>query len=132
MPRKTTWTADELTAEVSRRLAGSIEAGELPIEPAVSLRTLRYYRRLGLISAPVRRVRRRWLFEERHVLELMAIRRLQTAGWDLVQIGDALEVTREREEILKALADPRDAEIPEGLLRELDRLVGAKEQLRHF
>lgn len=125
MPRERTLKSEDLATEVSRRLA---RTGDPRSEPPITERTLRYYRGLNLLSAPLRRERKKWIFEERHVLELMAVRRLQAAGWSLGKIGVALDAVREREGVLQALADPHRDAIPEELQREIEGLVSARDE----
>lgn len=74
-----TWSAAELAAAVNRWCE---ERGVLPMSPqaaaALTERNIHYYRSLGLVSAPARGRGRG--FEEKHFLQLIAIRILQAKG----------------------------------------------------
>ncbi|MDY7101188.1 MAG: MerR family transcriptional regulator [Actinomycetota bacterium] len=79
-PDGATFTIDELVRQVGRHLRAPDGNGAAPTE-----RTLRYYRTLGLLDPPVSHRGRTALYGERHVLQVLAIKRLQA---DDVALGD--------------------------------------------
>jgi len=117
------WTAAELVDEASGRFAGRSDQRPRLADSEFSPRTLRFYRSAGLISPPLRGEKRKCLYDARHLRELVTVRRLKRMGWDLGRIRLALEVVRDRAEILDALAETGADTVPEDLLHELERLV---------
>ena len=73
------WTLDELNAQAVRAL-GEAVAGEL------GQRTLRYYATLGLLDRPSAMRGRKAFYGERHLLQLVAIKRLQAQGLTLAEV----------------------------------------------
>ena len=71
-------------------LTGSDDAGltvdQVAAAAGLGIDTVRYYQRLGLISAPIRKGRRA-AYHEDHVARLAEIRRLADDGFTLAQIG---------------------------------------------
>src|SRR5690242_8198543 len=86
-PRTSLWTLDELCGRVSQALAvdypgqASGRVREVP-----DRRTIRYYTTLGLIDRPAQMRGRTALYSRRHLLQLVAIKRLQAKGLSLVEI----------------------------------------------
>ncbi len=62
---------------------------ELALSSGLSVATIRYYQRLGLLDPPARRGRI-GLYEQGHLLRLQEIRRLANRGLSLEQIGAVL------------------------------------------
>jgi DNA-binding transcriptional MerR regulator len=89
------WTIDELGACTARALAVDYDGPpndrvrEVPDE-----RTIRYYTTLGLIDRPAAMRGRTALYGRRHLLQLVAIKRLQAKGQSLADIqGQLLGLT---------------------------------------
>src|SRR5690348_2193651 len=81
------WTLDELGARVALALAenyGGQANGRVREVP--DRRTIRYYTTLGLIDRPADMRGRTALYGRRHLLQLVAIKRLQTHGLSLAEI----------------------------------------------
>jgi DNA-binding transcriptional MerR regulator len=81
------WTLDELSAHVASALAvdysgqASGRVREVP-----DIRTIRYYTTLGLIDRPAQMRGRTALYGRRHLLQLVAIKRLQAKGLSLTEV----------------------------------------------
>jgi DNA-binding transcriptional MerR regulator len=81
------WTLDELSAEVAQSLSvdypgqASGRVREVP-----DIRTIRYYTTRGLLDPPAQMRGRTALYGERHLLQLVAIKRLQAEGLSLTAI----------------------------------------------
>ena len=85
--REPLWTIDELGAVVA--LALSVDyAGQANgrVREVPDRRTIRYYTTLGLIDRPARMRGRTALYGRRHLLQLVAIKRLQALS-TLLPIG---------------------------------------------
>lgn len=85
------WTLDELTTEVEEALAegyGGAASGRVRDIP--DRRTIRYYTTLGLIDRPAAMRGRTALYGRRHLLQLVAIKKLQAGGRSLAEIQAAL------------------------------------------
>lgn len=76
------WTLEELRRQARRALA------DLGPQPASHLtdRTIRYYTTLGLVDRPLGVRGRTVLYGPRHLLQLLAIRRLQEQGLTLAEM----------------------------------------------
>jgi DNA-binding transcriptional MerR regulator len=87
MARETLLTLDELSAAVSRALAvdyaGSANGR---VRDVPDRRTIRYYTTLGLIDRPAAMRGRTALYSRRHLLQLVAIKRLQAEGKSLAEV----------------------------------------------
>lgn len=97
------WTLDELCLEVGRAL--SVGYGGVPSERVRDVpdrRTVRYYTTLGLVDRPAVRGRMA-LYGRRHLLQLVAIKRLQSRGQSLHEIQQRVPHLSNAE--LEALAD---------------------------
>jgi len=85
------WTLEELGHHVARALAASPapsvsgQVSEVPTE-----RTIRYYGTLGLLDPAVERRGLRALYGRRHLLQLVAIKRLQAGGLSLREVQERL------------------------------------------
>lgn len=83
---KQTWTLDALCAEAERLLAADSPAErDGRVREVPDPRTVRYYTTLGLIDRPAMRGRTGY-YGERHLLQLLAIKRLQAHGLPLAQV----------------------------------------------
>jgi DNA-binding transcriptional MerR regulator len=81
------WRIDELGAAVSAALAIDYDGpanGQIRAVP--DPRTIRYYSTLGLIDPPAEMRGRTALYSRRHLLQLVAIKRLQAEGLSLSEI----------------------------------------------
>src|SRR5262245_45243958 len=75
------WTIDELGAQVALALSVDYEGPHNSrIREVPDRRTIRYYTTLGLIDRPAEMRGRTALYGRRHLLQLVAIKRLQARG----------------------------------------------------
>ena len=87
----TAWTIDELGAQVALALAADqIAMPNDRIREVPDLRTIRYYTTLGLIDRPLEMRGRTALYGRRHLLQIVAIKRLQARGLSLSEIQERL------------------------------------------
>jgi DNA-binding transcriptional MerR regulator len=88
----TRWRIDELQSAVADALvAAGYEAPENgQVSPIPSRRSIRYYSTLGLLDRPADMEGRTALYDERHLLQLCAIKRLQVKGISLADIQEQL------------------------------------------
>lgn len=85
------WPLDELTNRVAAALAEGYEgAASGRVRDIPDRRTIRYYTTLGLIDRPAEMRGRTALYSPRHLLQLVAIKKLQAAGRALAEIQSAL------------------------------------------
>ncbi len=75
------------------RVLLSVRIDELPsrVREVPDERTARFYSSIGLLSPPTRFDGRRAFYGRRHLLELLAIKRLQSRGLTIRQIRDKLK-----------------------------------------
>lgn len=94
-------TLTELSAELAEALS-RIDVGSLSgrVRDVPNARTIRYYTTLGLVDRPLAYRGRTALYGRRHLLQLVAIKRLQARGLTLSQCQEKLLSIPE-----KALAD---------------------------
>src|SRR5215471_5756100 len=104
------WTIEELSAQVAYALsAGYDGSANGRVRDVPDLRTIRYYTTLGLIDRPTAMRGRTALYSRRHLLQLVAIKRLQAKGLSLAEIQERLlGLPNSRLESLAEL--PRNAE----------------------
>lgn len=87
------WTLDELGDRVERALSVDyVAAGSARVRAVPDARTIRYYTTLGLVDRPsfLPHRGRTAHYGERHLRQLVAIKRLQADGLTLVQIQERL------------------------------------------
>jgi len=85
------WTIDELGAQVALALAVDYEGPpNSRVREVPDQRTIRYYTTLGLIDRPAEMRGRTALYGPRHLLQLVAIKRLQARGLALAEIQERL------------------------------------------
>jgi DNA-binding transcriptional MerR regulator len=88
---KALWTIDELQEQAARALAA---VGEAPVNgrvrPVPDQRTIRYYTTLGLLDRPSAMQGRTAFYGRRHLLQLVAIKRLQARGLSLAELQEQL------------------------------------------
>lgn len=90
-PQRTLWTIDELEARAA--LALSVDYDGQPngqVREVPDRRNIRYYTTLGLLDRPAAMRGRTALYGRRHLLQLVAIKRLQARGLSLAEIQHAL------------------------------------------
>ncbi len=81
------WTLDELSAEVASCLAVDYPGqANGRVRDVPDIRTIRYYTTLGLIDRPAQMRGRTALYGRRHLLQLVAIKRLQAKGLSLAEV----------------------------------------------
>src|SRR6516164_5237389 len=82
------WTIDELSEQVALALDGPGYAGVRSgrVRDVPDLRTIRYYTTLGLLDRPAAMRGRTALYGSRHLLQLVAIKRLQARGLTLAEV----------------------------------------------
>ena len=87
---ETLWTIDELGERVAEALGGpgyeGVPSGRVRDVP--DLRTIRYYTTLGLLDRPAAMRGRTALYGPRHLLQLVAIKRLQARGLSLAAMQE--------------------------------------------
>jgi DNA-binding transcriptional MerR regulator len=87
MADTTYWTLDQLTAAVERALAVDyVGPTNGRVRDVPDQRTIRYYTTLGLIDRPAAMRGRTALYGRRHLLQLVSIKRLQSAGLTLAEV----------------------------------------------
>jgi hypothetical protein len=81
------WTIDELSAGVAEALAAD-HPGQSNgrVREVPDRRTIRWYTTIGLLDRPIAMRGRTALYDRRHLLQLVAIKRLQAAGHTLAAI----------------------------------------------
>src|SRR6478672_5570084 len=103
------WTIDELGERVSAALAVGYEgvpSGRVRDVP--DLRTIRYYTTLGILDRPAEMRGRTALYGRRHLLQLVAIKRLQARGLTLAEVQR--QVVGQTDTALARIAEPPQAE----------------------
>ncbi len=87
---ETLWTIDELGERVAEALLNpgyeGVPSGRVRDVP--DLRTIRYYTTLGLLDRPAAMRGRTALYGSRHLLQLVAIKRLQARGLSLANVQE--------------------------------------------
>lgn len=117
------WTIDELARAVEKALVATAYAGQKSarIRQVPDPRTIRYYTTLGLLDKPAEMRGRTAYYGPRHLLQLLAIKRLQAAGKTLVEIQGNLAGAGQA-----ALA--RWADLPDGFLEQIEQEMIAAPQ----
>src|SRR5436309_12298236 len=116
------WTLDELCAQVALALAVDYAgAGSGRVRDVPDRRTVRYYTTLGLIDRPAEMRGRTALYGRRHLLQLVAIKRLQSQGLTLAELQQRLlgqttaaleRLARLSVEVVDASPRPANKEVP--------------------
>lgn len=103
------WTINELGGQVALALATAYDgAPNGRVRAIPDLRTIRYYTTLGLLDRPAQLRGRTALYGRRHLLQLVAIKRLQARGLALTAIQQQL--LGQTDSSLEAIAQvPADA-----------------------
>jgi DNA-binding transcriptional MerR regulator len=85
------WTIHQLSAEVERALAVDyVGSRNGRVRDIPDLRTIRYYTTAGLLERPAVMRGRTALYGRRHLLQLVAIKKLQARGLSLSQVQERL------------------------------------------
>lgn len=90
------WTIDELTELVASALAVIAQEADYAGRPngrvreVPDRRTIRWYTTIGLLDRPAALRGRTALYSRRHLLQLVAVKRLQTQGRSLVEVQEEL------------------------------------------
>lgn len=86
------WTLDELVERVAAALAGTTYPGAPNgrVRDLPDRRAIRWYTTIGLVDRPAGHRGRTALYGPRHLLQLVAVKRLQADGQSLTQIQAAL------------------------------------------
>lgn len=104
------WTIDELCAQAALALATDYNgAPNARIRDVPDLRTLRYYTTLGLLDRPAEMKGRTALYGRKHLLQIVAVKRLQTQGLSLAEIQQRLLGKTEKELAVIAQVSERAA-----------------------
>lgn len=106
------WTLDELTAQVALALGltGPRQASGR-VRDIPDRRTIRYYGTLGMVDPPAEFRGRTALYNNRHLCQLVAIKRLQARGLTLTEVQQRLLGATDTQ--LRKLADlPEATEAP--------------------
>lgn len=108
MTREALWTLDELTAEVAVALGlGVARQASGRVREIPDRRTIRFYTTRGLLDPPAEFRGRTALYRRRHLLQILAIKRLQARGMSLIEVQQRLLGISERR--LSQLAEVNDA-----------------------
>src|SRR6267154_4882891 len=85
------WTIDELGSRVALALSVDYDGqASGRVRDVPDRRTIRYYTTLGLIDRPTEMRGRTALYSRRHLLQLVAIKRLQAQGSTIAELQRAL------------------------------------------
>lgn len=86
------WTVHELVAKVALAATDPerVPSQDGRTREVPDLRTVRYYTNLGLMDRPAEFRGRTAYYGERHLLQLLAIKRLQSRGYTLAQVQEKL------------------------------------------
>src|SRR5262245_46835563 len=97
-PSKERWTIAELAELVTAALAGNFEGvGNGRVRDVPDLRAIRYYTTIGLLDRPAEMRGRTAYYGRRHLLQLVAIKRLQAQHLSLAQVQQRLLALNDRE-----------------------------------
>jgi len=109
-----TWRIDQLADLVGQALDASAYNGQKSgrVREVPDTRTIRYYTTLGMVDRPLEIRGRTAFYGPRHLLQLVAIKRLQARGMSLVEVQQALAGADDG--VLRRLAD-----LPEGVWEQV-------------
>jgi hypothetical protein len=106
------WTIAELAGEATAALAGDRPAVNGRVRDLPNERLIRWYTTIGLVDPPLARRGRTALYGRRHLLQLVAVKRLQAAGRSIAEIQAELtgapDISLESTARLPAPASPPD------------------------
>lgn len=104
-----TWTIGELAEHAARALRAGAPPANGRVRDVPGERLIRWYTTIGLVDPPLTRRGRVARYGRRHLLQLVAIKRLQAAGLSIAEIQAALAGATDR-----MLEDAADAADPAG------------------
>lgn len=105
------WSLDELTARVAHALASDgVRAPNGRVRELPDARAIRWYTTIGLVDRPLVGPRRSSRYTDRHLLQLVAVKRLQAAGLSLAEIQ--AELVGATETALRAVARLPETDLP--------------------
>ena len=81
-----TWTLAELVGEAATRLEALPPPKNGQVRAVPDERTIRYYATIGLLDRPAAMRGRTALYDRRHLAQVVAIKRMQSAGHSLAEI----------------------------------------------
>lgn len=104
MPEQTAWTLDELVGRVAAALATAAYPGSPNgrVREVPDRRAVRWYTTTGLVDRPVMQGRSA-IYHTRHLLQIVAVKRLQAQGLSLAEIQ--AELAGATDEMLQRLAE---------------------------
>lgn len=107
MPEQAAWTLDELVGRVSAALATAAYPGSPNgrVRDLPDRRAVRWYTTTGLVDRPVMQGRSA-IYRTRHLLQIVAVKRLQAQGFSLAEIQAKLAGATD--ETLRRLAEVPD------------------------
>lgn len=105
------WTLPDLIAAVTARLVGAPGTADGRVREVPDERTVRWYQSAGMIDRPLGYEGRSARYGHRHLLQILAIKLLQTQGLSLAQVQRALAGASD-EQLEAAVADGLGAEPP--------------------
>ncbi|WP_433441755.1 MerR family transcriptional regulator [Nonomuraea sp. CA-141351] len=91
-----TWTIGELAERAARALRGGAAPVNGRVRDVPGERLIRWYTTIGLVDPPLTRRGRIAQYGRRHLLQLVAVKRLQAAGHSIAQIQAALAGATDR------------------------------------
>lgn len=83
-------TLSELVADLASAMSGWPDPANGQVRALPDERTLRWYGTIGLLDKPLSWRGRTALYGERHRLQVLAVKRLQMAGWPIASIQERL------------------------------------------
>lgn len=108
MPNRPTWTQEELVQRVAAALAGPAYPGAPNgrVRDVPDRRTVRWYTSIGLVDRPAGMRGRTALYGPRHLLQIVAVKRLQARGRSIAEIQ--AELVGATDATLRRVADVDD------------------------
>ncbi|MBC6463602.1 MerR family transcriptional regulator, partial [Actinomadura sp. HBU206391] len=99
---ESTWTITELAAAAAAALGGEPAQVNGRVRDMPNERLIRWYTTIGLVDPPSARRGRIALYGQRHLLQLVAVKRRQAAGRTIAQIQ--MELTGATDDTLQSIA----------------------------
>ncbi|MBY0562399.1 helix-turn-helix domain-containing protein [Hyphomicrobium sp.] len=105
--------------------AGNLSIGDLGHQTGTKVETIRYYERIGLLSAPARTAGNYRSYTKDHLNRLSFIRRARDLGFSLEQVRALLDLSDDRKRSCSAIDT-----IAKEHLSEVDRKIADLKALR--